>query len=132
MVRGRSRPGGSQATDGGARRVVSIVVSPDALPTVRISTPGRDLVYPAPAQEVAFEARAVTALDLFTVLVSAILVALLLLVLGRTDWGHQVFGRIRPSRWATRGRWASGGWLRRGRPADQAARSSKSLAKQLR
>jgi uncharacterized protein DUF4175 len=42
----------------GARRVVPIVVSPDALPTVRVSAPGRDLVYPAANQQVAFVATA--------------------------------------------------------------------------
>jgi uncharacterized protein DUF4175 len=45
-------------TTDGARRVTPIVVSPDALPSVRVSTPGRDLVFADANQRVAFEARA--------------------------------------------------------------------------
>jgi hypothetical protein len=45
-------------TDAGARRVISIVVSPDALPTVRITVPGRDLVYADANQRVSFDVRA--------------------------------------------------------------------------
>jgi hypothetical protein len=45
-------------TSGGGRRVIPIVVSPDALPAVRVTAPGRDLVYPDAAQRVAFDVRA--------------------------------------------------------------------------
>jgi hypothetical protein len=63
------------------------------------------------SRTMAFQARAVTVLDLLTVLASAILVAVLLLVLGRTDWAQRLIGRARPGRWARRA-----GWSRRGRP----------------
>jgi len=76
------------------------------------------------SRTMAFEARAVTALDLLTVLVSAILLAILLLVLGRTNWAHRLLGRIR--RGLARGRWA------RGRARSGAESPSKPLAKQLR
>ncbi len=40
------------------RRLIPIVVSPDALPAVRVATPGRDLVYADANPRVTFEARA--------------------------------------------------------------------------
>jgi len=49
----------SVAAADGARRVMPIVVAPDALPSVRISTPGRDLVYPSASPQVSFEAHAI-------------------------------------------------------------------------
>ena len=45
-------------SDLGARRMIPVVVSPDPLPAVRITTPGRDLVYSGGNPRVAFEARA--------------------------------------------------------------------------
>ena len=41
-----TRPGFlALTTDDGARRMIPVVVSPDALPSVRLTAPGRDLVY---------------------------------------------------------------------------------------
>jgi hypothetical protein len=45
-------------TDSGARRVLAIVVTPDALPSVRVAAPGRDLVFADADRRIAFEARA--------------------------------------------------------------------------
>jgi len=45
-------------TGDGARRTIPIVVSPDALPSVRITAPGRDLVYAGGNPRIAFDARA--------------------------------------------------------------------------
>ena len=42
----------------GARRMVPVVVSPDALPSVRLTAPGRDLVYAGGNVRIAFDARA--------------------------------------------------------------------------
>jgi hypothetical protein len=64
------------------------------------------------SRTMAFEARAVTVLDLLTVLISAILVAVLLLVLGRTDWAQRLLARTRPGRWARRAGWARGRQVR--------------------
>lgn len=44
--------------DDGGRRMMPIVVSPDVLPTVRLSAPGRDLVYAGGNPRIAFDARA--------------------------------------------------------------------------
>jgi len=41
-----------------ARRMIPVVVSPDALPAVRIAAPGRDLVYSGGNPRIAFDARA--------------------------------------------------------------------------
>jgi hypothetical protein len=46
------------ATDDGARRTIPIVVSPDALPAVRLTAPGRDLVYAGGNPRIQFDARA--------------------------------------------------------------------------
>jgi uncharacterized protein DUF4175 len=43
---------------GGSRRTISIVVSPDALPSVRLTAPGRDLVYAGGTARISFAARA--------------------------------------------------------------------------
>jgi hypothetical protein len=43
---------------GGARRMMPVVVSPDALPAVRVTAPGRDLVYAGGNPRIAFDARA--------------------------------------------------------------------------
>jgi hypothetical protein len=43
---------------GGGQRLIPIVVVPDALPSVRLAAPGRDLVYAGGEARVAFEARA--------------------------------------------------------------------------
>jgi len=45
-------------TDAGARRTIPVVVSPDALPAVRLTAPGRDLVYAGGNPRIAFDARA--------------------------------------------------------------------------
>jgi hypothetical protein len=45
-------------TDTGNRRVIPIVVSADALPAVRVTVPGRDLVYPLADRRVEFDVRA--------------------------------------------------------------------------
>jgi uncharacterized protein DUF4175 len=45
-------------TDEGARRTIPIVVSPDALPAVRLTAPGRDLVFSGGNPRIAFDARA--------------------------------------------------------------------------
>jgi hypothetical protein len=42
----------------GARRTIPVVVSPDALPAVRLVAPGRDLVYAGGNPRIAFDARA--------------------------------------------------------------------------
>jgi hypothetical protein len=42
----------------GARRTIPIVVSPDALPSVKLTAPGRDLVYAGGNARIAFTARA--------------------------------------------------------------------------
>jgi hypothetical protein len=42
----------------GARRMIPIVVSPDALPSVRLTAPGRDLVYSGGDPRIEFDARA--------------------------------------------------------------------------
>jgi len=71
---------------------------------VTIAAPG-SIVSDAKVQlsrTMAFQARTVTVLDLLTVLASAMLVAVLLLVLGRTDWAHRLVGRAAPGRWARR------------------------------
>jgi len=44
--------------DEGARRMMAVVVSPDALPAVRLTAPGRDLVYSGGHPRIAFDARA--------------------------------------------------------------------------
>src|SRR5471032_307970 len=44
--------------DEGERRLMPIVVSPDALPAVRLSAPGRDLVYSGGNPRITFDARA--------------------------------------------------------------------------
>ena len=46
------------STDAGARLAMPVVVSPDALPTVRITAPGRDLVYSSGNASIGFTARA--------------------------------------------------------------------------
>jgi hypothetical protein len=46
------------AADEDARRMIPVLVSPDALPSVRVTTPGRDLVYGGGNPRIAFEARA--------------------------------------------------------------------------
>jgi hypothetical protein len=46
------------STDAGARRVLPIVVSPDALPAVRMTAPGRDLVYAGGNPRIRFDAHA--------------------------------------------------------------------------
>jgi hypothetical protein len=48
----------SIATDSGGRRVIPVVVFPDALPGVRVTAPGRDLVFADADQRVAFEVHA--------------------------------------------------------------------------
>ena len=53
------------------------------------------------SRTMAFQARAVTVWDLLTILISAVLIAVLLLVLGRTDWAHRLAVRAVP-----RGRWS--------------------------
>jgi hypothetical protein len=45
-------------TDAGSRRIIPIVVSADALPAVRVTVPGRDLVYPLADRRVEFDVRA--------------------------------------------------------------------------
>ncbi len=45
-------------TGEGARRLMPIVVSPDGLPTVRVTAPGRDLVYAGGNPSIVFNARA--------------------------------------------------------------------------
>ena len=45
-------------TDAGSRRIIPIVVSADALPAVRVTVPGRDLVYPLVDRRVEFDVRA--------------------------------------------------------------------------
>ncbi len=45
-------------TDDGARRTIPIVVSPDVLPVVRLTAPGRDLVYAGGNPRIVFDARA--------------------------------------------------------------------------
>ena len=45
-------------TDLGARRVIPIVVSPDGLPAMQLTAPGRDLVYPRADRRVEFDVRA--------------------------------------------------------------------------
>jgi len=45
-------------TDAGGRRVIPIVVTPDALPAVRVTAPGRDLVFPRADRRVDFDVRA--------------------------------------------------------------------------
>ena len=45
-------------TDAGRRRVIPIVVTPDALPAVRVTAPGRDLVFPRADRRVDFDVRA--------------------------------------------------------------------------
>jgi hypothetical protein len=42
----------------GARRTIPLVVSPDALPSVRLTAPGRDLVYSGGNPRITFDARA--------------------------------------------------------------------------
>ena len=44
--------------EAGQRRMMPVVVSPDALPAVRLTAPGRDLVYAGGNPRIAFEARA--------------------------------------------------------------------------
>ena len=44
--------------DDGARRLVPVIVSPDALPAVRVTAPGRDLVYAGGNPRIVFFARA--------------------------------------------------------------------------
>ncbi len=54
-----SRTGFLAVTAGdGGRRTIPIVVSPDALPSVRLTAPGRDLVYSGGNPRIAFDARA--------------------------------------------------------------------------
>jgi hypothetical protein len=48
----------SIATDSGGRRLIPIVVSPDVLPGVRVTDPGRDLIFADADQRVAFEVHA--------------------------------------------------------------------------
>ncbi|HEY6893456.1 MAG TPA: DUF4175 family protein, partial [Rhodanobacteraceae bacterium] len=45
-------------TPSGARRTLPIVVTPDALPSVTLTAPGKDLVFAGSAARIAFEARA--------------------------------------------------------------------------
>ena len=45
-------------TETGQRRVIPVVVSPDALPSVRVTVPGRDLAYAAAGQRIDFEVNA--------------------------------------------------------------------------
>ncbi|MCU1381399.1 MAG: putative rane protein, partial [Acidobacteria bacterium] len=45
-------------TDEAARRAIPVVVSPDALPAVRLTAPGRDLVYAGGNPRIVFDARA--------------------------------------------------------------------------
>ena len=52
------RTGYVTAKSGGAERVIPLVVTPDALPIVRVSAPGRDLVFADDSPRLAFEARA--------------------------------------------------------------------------
>jgi len=44
--------------DEGTRRMMPVIVSPDALPSVRLTAPGRDLVYSGGNPRIAFDARA--------------------------------------------------------------------------
>jgi hypothetical protein len=44
--------------DDGARRLMSVVVSPDALPAVRVTAPGRDLIYAGGNPRIVFDATA--------------------------------------------------------------------------
>jgi len=44
--------------EGDRRRTIPVVVSPDALPSVRLTAPGRDLVYAGGNARIAFDARA--------------------------------------------------------------------------
>jgi hypothetical protein len=54
-----SRTGFLAVTTGdGGRKTIPIVVSPDALPSVRLTAPGRDLVYSGGNPRIAFDARA--------------------------------------------------------------------------
>src|SRR5262249_36291773 len=57
FVAARSGYVGVNARDG-EQRLIPIVVTPDALPVVRIAAPGRDLVFADDGPRVAFEARA--------------------------------------------------------------------------
>ena len=54
------QPSGEPAGSGhaGTRRMIPLVVSPDALPAVRVTAPGRDLVYAGGNPRIAFEAQA--------------------------------------------------------------------------
>jgi hypothetical protein len=45
-------------TDDGARRMMTVTVTPDALPAVRLTEPGRDLVYSSGNPRIAFQAQA--------------------------------------------------------------------------
>ena len=108
------RPLGSRATirypDGtklivnlGSQHKAVVANLPRGKYQVTISAPG-SIVSAAKvtlSRTMTFQARAVTVLDLLSVLVSAVLVALLLLVLGRTDWANRMLSRAVP-----RGRWA--------------------------
>jgi len=44
--------------EGGSRRTIPVVVSPDALPSVRLTAPGRDLVYAGGNARITFDAHA--------------------------------------------------------------------------
>src|SRR5439155_20673215 len=44
--------------EGETRRTIPVVVSPDALPSVRITAPGRDLVYAGGNAKISFDAHA--------------------------------------------------------------------------
>ena len=46
------------SAQGGVRRMMPVVVSPDVLPAVRVTTPGRDLVYAGGNPRIAFSAHA--------------------------------------------------------------------------
>ena len=53
-----TRTGYMVITAGGISRTIPIVVSPDTLPSVRITVPGRDLVYAGGNPRITFDARA--------------------------------------------------------------------------
>jgi hypothetical protein len=46
------------SSPGGAKRIVPLVIAPDALPVVQLTAPGRDLIYSGGNPRIVFEARA--------------------------------------------------------------------------
>jgi hypothetical protein len=58
IVAGADGAATAPVAETGVRRMMPVVVSPDALPGVRVTTPGRDLVYAGGNPRIAFNARA--------------------------------------------------------------------------